>query len=60
MAPLNLNNTEMTNNDGSAIDTLENQSMIMVLFLIITLITPSVGCCIFLLLHFGRLHFRHY
>jgi len=59
MASLNLNNTEMINNDGSANGTFENRSIFTILFLIISLVGPSVGCTIFLLLHFGRIHFRH-
>jgi hypothetical protein len=59
MASLNLNNTEMTNNDGSIVGTFENRSIFVIFFLIISLIAPSVGCTIFLLLHFGRLRTRH-
>lgn len=60
MASLNLNITEMTTISGSTLNISDNRSNIyMVIFLIISLFAPSVGCTIFLLLHFGRLHFRH-
>ena len=54
MTSLNLNSTEMINMHG----TYDNRSMAMVVFLIIALLASSIGCAIFLLLHFGRLHLR--
>ena len=56
MVSLYLNTTEISNNSGLPIGTYENRSIFMFFFLIIALFAPSIGCTIFLLLHFARLY----
>jgi len=60
MVSLNINSTErILANYSSSIGAFDNRSMLMFFVLIISLFLPSLACTMFLLLHFGRLQFRH-